>query len=138
MHKAAATFAVACAALAGAAFAQSQVLTAEEVRRELFGVELIGVHERDGDSWRECIDPNGRTLYEAFGRSERGRLAVTADGRACFTYDGDSYTSCFVVQREGAGYRFEDFVTRSVRRGVTNCARGEDLISTLPGGALGR
>lgn len=106
---------------AGVAAAQTMRLTAEEARVELYGVELAGVNETYGDEWSECIEPGGRTVYRRAGEVQEGRLEITDDGQACFTYRGDPYTSCFEVQREGENYRFNDFVTRVVRRGVSSC-----------------
>lgn len=48
---------------AGIATAHTARLTAEEARRELYGVELAGVNELAGDQWSECIEPGGRTVY---------------------------------------------------------------------------
>jgi hypothetical protein len=51
-----------------------------------------------------------------------GRLTISDDGQACFTYRGEGYSSCFAVQRVGrSNYRFDEFVTQSVRRGVRRC-----------------
>jgi hypothetical protein len=111
---------------AGAAAAQTARLTADEARAELFGVELAGVNETFGDEWSECIEPGGRTLYRRGGEVQEGRLEITSDGEACFTYRGDPYSSCFAVLREGANYRFDAFVTRVVRRGVTSCGSAAD------------
>lgn len=119
-------------AVAGAALAQRAVLTAEESRAELFGVELGGVNETYGDSWRECIEPSGRTIYERRGVRREGRLRILDDGQACFHYGEDSYESCFVVEREGEHYRFQDFVTRVVRRGVTDCGPVDGSYVALP------
>lgn len=109
-------------ASAGAAAAQTARLTADEARVELYGVELSGVNETFGDDWSECIEPGGRTVYRRGGEVQEGRLVIAEDGQACFTYKGNDYTSCFVVQREGENYRFNDFITRVVRRGVSHCA----------------
>lgn len=106
---------------AGAATAQTARLTADEARIELYGVELAGVNETYGDEWSECIEPGGRTIYLRGGEVQEGRLVISEDGEACFTYRGDPYTSCFAVGREGENYRFNDFITRVVRRGVASC-----------------
>lgn len=106
---------------AGIAAAQTARLTADEARRELFGVELAGVNETYGDEWRECIEPGGRTVYERGDEIREGRLEIRPDGQACFNYPPDTYWSCFYAHREGGNYRFDSFVTRTVRRGVTRC-----------------
>jgi hypothetical protein len=113
------------AASASVAAAQSMRLTADQARAELFGVELAGVNESFGDDWRECIEPSGRTIYERGGRLIEGRLEIRPDGQACFNYPPDTYWSCFDVQREGENYRFDSFVTRTVRRGVTSCGTAD-------------
>ncbi|GAM98761.1 hypothetical protein U91I_02397 [alpha proteobacterium U9-1i] len=125
------------AALGAQATAKSLALTAAEARSELFGVELVGVVEGDETPWRECIAPDGTTLYEIEERVDAGRLTITADGQACFSYASSNYdrTSCWGVSRDGDdNYRFStaaspDFVTRIVRRDVARCEpRGRALI----------
>ncbi len=123
---------VLCAVVsASVAFAQAVQLTSEEARAELFGVELAGVNESAGDSWRECIEPTGRTLYRRGGEVREGRLEIRPDGQACFNYPPDAHWACFAVLREGENYRFDDFVTRTVRRGVSACGAGADLLAGL-------
>lgn len=116
---------------AGIAAAQVARLTAEEARRELYGVELAGVHEVAGDEWSECIEPGGRTLYRRGGEVEEGRLEIRPDGQACFNYPPDSRWSCFDVTREGENYRFGSFITRTVRRDVRGCGAGNDAFVRL-------
>jgi hypothetical protein len=111
-------FAVSAVSMAAA---QAAHLSADEARRELYGVELAGVNESAGDQWRECIEPSGRTVYERAGVVQEGRLEIRPDGQACFNYPPDAYWSCFNVVREGENYRFDAFVTRVVRRGVDHC-----------------
>lgn len=125
---------VALAALCGAATAESPALSAQEARAELFGVRLSGVIEGLGAPWEECIEPAGRTVFRFAGQSVEGHLTVDPDGSACFTYadDGFRQRSCFVVRREGANYRFDEFATRRVERGVTRCEGASDLVSGLP------
>jgi hypothetical protein len=106
---------------AGMAAAQTARLSAEQAPAELFGVELAGVNESVGDEWRECIEPSGRTVYERGRERREGRLEIRPDGRACFNYPPETQWSCFDVAREGENYRFDDFVTRTIRRGVRAC-----------------
>jgi hypothetical protein len=113
---------------AGIAVAQAARLTAEEARRELYGVELAGVNESAGDEWRECIEPGGRTVYRRGGEILEGRLEIRPDGQACFNYPPDSDWSCFGVIREGENYRLDDFVTRTVRRGVRECGLNDAYV----------
>ena len=126
--------AIIAAAAAGAAAAQSLVLTAAEARAELFGVRLSGVHEGFDAPWEECIEPSGRTVYRFLGETLEGRLNIEPDGAACFAYayDGYSQRSCFSVRREGSNYRFDQFVTRHIERGVRRCEGGAGLVSQGP------
>lgn len=117
---------LAIVSVAGIAAAQTARLTAEEAERELYGVELAGVNESVGDDWRECIEPGGRTVYRRGGEVQEGRLEIRPDGQACFIYPPDTYWSCFAVTREGENYRFNDYVTRTVRRGVRECGAVND------------
>ena len=119
----AALIAFAAALCAGAATAQTVRLSAAEARAELFGVRLSGVVEGIKAPWEECIEPSGRTVYRFMHRTVEGRLRIEDDGRACFAYADDGFTdqSCFAVVREGANYRFDEFVTRVVERGVSRC-----------------
>ncbi|MBL8545493.1 MAG: hypothetical protein JNL81_03470 [Hyphomonadaceae bacterium] len=115
----------------GIAAAQTVRLTADEARRELFGVEFGGVNETVGDEWRECIEPGGRTIYRRGGEVSEGRLEIRPDGQACFTYPPDTYQSCFEVMREGVNYRFDAFVTRTIRRDVRSCGPANDAYVRL-------
>lgn len=124
-------------AAAGSAGAQAALLSAAEARRALFGVEIAGVFEGDGEQFRECIDPQGRTAYHIYGTVDRGRLTIAADGQACFSYASSGFErqSCFTVAREGQGFRFSsgpddpDFVVETVRRGIQGCAGSDAPIS---------
>ncbi|MBX3430631.1 MAG: hypothetical protein KF779_13700 [Hyphomonadaceae bacterium] len=131
MRRGLSLFVLAIVSAAGIAAAQTARLTAEEARRELFGVELAGVNEVVGDEWRECIEPSGRTVYRRGGRVLEGRLVVQPDGQACFNYPPDSDWSCFGVVREGENYRFDSFVTRTVRRDVRACGAANDTLVRL-------
>ncbi len=102
----------------------------EEAKAVLFGIDMQGYSPSAAMSWRECIDPKGETLYEIPGRVMHGRLIVSPDGLACFSYDIDDYASvnCFSTFKSGDGLRFEDdfgnlFVTTKVETGVRSCER---------------
>jgi hypothetical protein len=131
MQRGVSLFVLFVTATMGIAAAQTARLTADEARRELFGVELAGVNESAGDDWRECIEPSGRTVYERGGEVREGRLEIRPDGLACFNYPPDAHWSCFNVVREGDGYRFDSFVTRTVRRGVHECGSANDAYVRL-------
>lgn len=122
---------LAIVSVAGIAAAQTARLTAAEVRCELFGVELAGVNETYGDEWRECIEPSGRTVYTRGDERLAGRLEIRPDGQACFIYPPETGWSCFSVVREGENYRFDAFVTRTVRRGVRECGVANDAYVRL-------
>lgn len=116
---------------AGIAAAQTARLTAEEAERELYGVELAGVNEVAGDQWSECIEPGGRTIYRRGAEVQEGRLEIRPDGQACFIYPPDAHWSCFAVTREGENYRFDAFITRTVRRDVRDCGAANDAFVRL-------
>lgn len=122
---------LAIVSVAGIAAAQTARLTADEARRELYGVELAGVNEDAGDEWRECIEPGGRTIYRRGAEAKEGRLEIRPNGQACFHYPPDTYESCFDVVREGENYRFNAFVTRTVRRDVRTCGALNDAFVRL-------
>ncbi|MEQ1810928.1 MAG: hypothetical protein ABL889_13435 [Terricaulis sp.] len=124
-------FVLAIVSVAGIAAAQTARLSAAEARRELFGVELAGVNETYGDEWRECIEPNGRTVYTRGDERLAGRLEIRPDGQACFNYPPETAWSCFGVVREGENYRLDDFITRTVRRGVRDCGAANDAYVRL-------
>ena len=131
MRRGLSLFVLALVSVAGIAAAQTARLTAAEARRELFGVELAGVNESAGDEWRECIEPGGRTVYQRGSERLAGRLEIRPDGQACFNYPPETAWSCFGVVREGQNYRFDDFVTRTVRRGVRECGAANDAYVRL-------
>jgi hypothetical protein len=89
------------------------------------------VNEIAGDDWRECIEPGGRTVYRRGGETREGRLEIRPDGQACFIYPPDADWSCFAVAREGQNYRFDAFVTRTIRRGVRECGGLNDAYVRL-------
>lgn len=128
---------IAALALALAAPAAGQLvkgkgaaLKPKEVEAALFGIDMQGYSPSSAISWRECIEPGGATLYETPGRIVKGRLVVSPDGLACFSYEDDDYStvSCFVTYQSKSGLRFEGdfgslFVTTKVVTGVKTCER---------------
>lgn len=118
------------------ATAKSLALTAAEARSELFGVELSGIVEGEDSTWRECIEPDGDTIYEIDGAVDRGRLTIADDGQACFGYVSSNFTrvTCWSVERVGRNnYRFtfpgsSVFETRVVERNVRRCTPGRGAL----------
>lgn len=121
----AAVVALVLAALAGPALAQG-FMGAAEARRTFMGIDMRGVHQPSGETWRECIDRNGKTTYWFAGAIDEGRLTVRNDGALCFSYASSGYgdVACWRIRPQGRGnYRFENvegdagvFVTTSTRR----------------------
>ena len=106
----------------------SSVLNADELRAELFGLAMEGVSGTTKNRWRECIAPDGETVYHLEGVEMHGRLNVTSAGLACFSYAHQDYDSpvCFKVSRSGDGYTFWGgsegvYKTQNVVRGVEAC-----------------
>ena len=128
------TILLACALL-GAAPALAQLkpeaersMTAEEATAALFGIDMEGYSPSENFQWRECIQPDGETLYETPFGVQNGRLMILDDGHACFAYEDDDYMSwgCFSVHSSQSGlvFRNEDgatFITTRIFRGVRNC-----------------
>ena len=132
---------LALAALAFAAPAAAQLkkgsgvpMKEAEAKASLFGIEMQGYSPTQGISWKECIQPNGETLYTTPDGVRNGRLLVSPAGQACFSYEDDDYASisCFTTTRNGAdGLRFEGFgtifITTRITKGVKVC-KPHDLI----------
>tara|TARA_Y100000052_G_scaffold23793_1_gene25721 strand:+ start:41347 stop:41769 length:423 start_codon:yes stop_codon:yes gene_type:complete len=106
-------------------------LSSERIRNELLGVHLEGVSGAEDSFWTECIEPDGKTIYEFAGATLKGYMRVGENGLACFQYEGNerSGANCFIVMREGEGnYVFTSssgtgklFRTTRVVRNVTEC-----------------
>jgi hypothetical protein len=126
---------VAAALLASPALAQlerglGKPLTEAEAKAALLGIDMQGYSPTYGMSWRECIQPNGETLYETPDYVLKGRLLVTPGGEACFSYEDDQYSNlaCFVTHKTASGLRFQTegpepivFLATKVVRGVKTC-----------------
>lgn len=111
------------------------LLDAAQVRAEVFGIDMEGHTPSFGFSWRECIDPDGRTLYETPAGIQRGQMVLVENGMVCFSYDDDGHAnrSCYNVSRTSAGFVFEGaegslFIATRVVRGVKSCKPNSDLI----------
>lgn len=141
----AAALAAPLAAPAGAQLAKGagQKLSVAELKKALLGIDMQGFSPSENMSWRECIQPDGETLYEMPDQVIKGRLDIAPDGRACFSYADTDYSSvgCFWTYRQGKdGLRFEAdyklttgepasvFVTTKVVTGITSC-KPKSLIS---------
>jgi hypothetical protein len=133
--------AITAALLAAPAMAQlvkeygGKVLKRDELRTALFGIEMEGYSPTSNMSWRECVDPQGETFYEIPGSALNGRLMISPEGKACFSYEDDDYSTvgCYVVKRSDKGLRFEGdylnsvFITTRVTTGIKSC-KPSDLI----------
>src|SRR5262245_43274794 len=80
-----------------------------EVKKALLGVDLQGYSPTENLSWRECIQPDGETLYETPREVVKGRLFINPEGLACFAYEDTNYSvaSCFWTYRQGKNLRWE-------------------------------
>ncbi len=133
----AALLAAALAAPAAAQLARGaeKRLSQAEVRQALLGIDMEGYSPSYGFSWRECIDPNGDTLYETPTGQMKGKLTIEDDGYACFAYEDDDFTdtACFSVRRSSKALRFDGlaydvFITTRVITGVKSCTPLDDLV----------
>lgn len=125
------------AALAGPAFAQlakGSAMTGAQIRASMFGIEMTGYSPTFRFSWKECIQPDGETLYETPDGLMKGRLTVTPEGQACFVYEDDGYAtpSCYRMRQIDNGFRFEGefdslFITTKVVTGIRTC-KPQDLV----------
>jgi hypothetical protein len=132
---------IACLALAAPAAAQiaksaGQKMKPDEVKAALLGTDMQGYSPSDGAAWRECIQPDGETLYETETMALKGKVLVTPEGYACYAYEDTKFEEqfCFSMIRNGKqGFRFEGefgslFVTTRVITGVKSC-KPKDLVS---------
>ena len=121
---------------ADSASIRAPVLTADEARSELYGVNMNGVSGNTNSEWSECITPDGDTVYQLDGYEMYGRMSILSDGRACFAYEHQDYQQpvCFKVSRTNVGYTFWGgpegvFKARSVERNVEQCPSQRDAQS---------
>jgi hypothetical protein len=128
--------AIASALLAAPAVAQmakdygGTLLKESEAKAALLGIEMEGFSPTYGISWRECIQPNGQTIYETPAQKLKGRLIISPAGKACFSYEDDNFetVACYDVKKSDKGLRFEDdynslFITTKVVTGIKSCTR---------------
>jgi hypothetical protein len=111
-------------------------LTGEEARGRLYGVDMSGFSPSFSMSWRECIEPDGETLYETPMGQQKGRMTVSDEGVVCFAYEDTQYRdqSCYTVTIGKNGLVFHGdlggvFVATSIVTGVESCTPDNDLIS---------
>jgi hypothetical protein len=123
----AAALALAAPAAAQLAKGQGRMLEQNEAKSAVFGIDMWGYSPTNGMEWRECIQPNGTTLYYTPDGVFKGKLYVDAAGQACFAYEDTQYKvqSCFAVERNGKGLIFRGggavFVTTKIIPGITVC-----------------
>lgn len=108
-----------------------QRVSAAEARGLFLGVDLGGTLLDTGETWRECVEHDGRTVYDIRGARSYGRLQIAQSGQLCFTYEDDTARRhCFFAERvgqtlqlsagtEGPRYRVER------RQPVQSCAAVE-------------
>lgn len=125
--------------LAMPAFAQlkqgfGKPLTEKETEAAILGIDMQGFSPSGRFSWRECIQPNGETLYETPAGVIKGKVLVSPEGEACFSYEDSDYAAvhCFAAFKAADGLRFEGadgalFVTTKVIRNVKTC-KPQDLV----------
>jgi hypothetical protein len=110
--------------------APNEVLSAKEIQAEFPGTRMTG-SSLTGDPFTECIEPDGRSIFNFEGRVSEGRMTVKESGQACFTYE--SGTWCYRIQRAPSGYLIRGinsngmFRVRSVERDIESCT-DSDLI----------
>ena len=109
-------------------------LTEKETEAAILGIDMQGFSPSERFSWRECIQPNGQTLYETPEGVRKGKVLVSPQGEACFSYEDTDYAAvdCFATFKAGEGLRFEGaggslFVTTKVIRNVKTC-EPKDLV----------
>ena len=131
--------AFAAIALAAPAFGQlkqgfGKALTEKETAAAILGIDMQGFSPSEQFSWRECIQPNGETLYETPAGVVKGKVLISPQGEACFSYEDTDFSrvSCFATFRSGDGLRFEGlggtlFLTTKVIRNVKTC-KPKDLV----------
>src|SRR5690606_24055642 len=116
--------AVADPALAQLKTGSGAPLNEKEATAALMGIDMQGYSPTYRMSWRECIQPNGETLYETPAGVVKGKLVISPRAEACFSYEDSGYAavSCFTTYRSGDVLRFEGFdtpfVTTKVVRNV--------------------
>jgi hypothetical protein len=128
-----AAFVLAAPALAQLKQGAGKPLDEAEASEALLGIDMQGYSPTERFSWRECIQPNGETLYETPAGVVKGKLLISPRGEACFSYEDSDYAavSCFATFRNGETLRFEGFgalfVTTKVIRNVKTC-KPKDLV----------
>lgn len=118
---------------AAAQIAKGPVMSAAELKAGLFGIEMRGYSPTYGFAWRECIQPDGQTLYETPDGVLNGRLTIS-NGQACFAYEDDGFAApaCYLTRKIASGFRFEGdfdslFITTKVVTGIRTC-KPSDLV----------
>lgn len=107
--------------------AKGAILSVDEVTKELFGVEVRGID--DGQSWSECIDPQGHSVLKKYGKTYHGTVYVSVAGYQCFLYrESPQARWCWQIIRDGPDRYINELSTdRSrqpmnvIRKGVQQC-----------------
>jgi hypothetical protein len=139
--------AIATALAAGASpVAALERMNATEMRAELFGTHQFGREANSGLLVDECIEPSGHTVYCTRPDDQRdapysqpGRMVVTDEALACFTYPSSQSPGphCFAVFRNGPGYVFQSvdgnarFEIDKVFRNIADCPKPGLFLSGL-------
>lgn len=120
--------------IAAPAVAQTAAMSGAQLKSALFGIEMSGYSPTSNFSWRECIQPDGKTLYETPDGVVNGKLTISAKGEACFSYEDDGYRTqaCYLTRKTDKGFRFEGdfdslFIATKVVTGIRSC-KPQDLI----------
>jgi hypothetical protein len=118
------------AAMIAPAAALGPRATPDEAKKAFFGFDMEGYVEGSNTSWRECIEPAGKTSYWYDGAFDQGKMRVRDDGALCFSYasSGFAQEGCYFAHHEGKNWRFVGetqgdgvFVTRRTRANVRAC-----------------
>lgn len=104
-------------------------MSAQALKNALFGKEISGTIAETGQSWRECIDPDGNTRFTLGNRTINGRLRVDASNQACFAYESSRYRDwvCWDGAKSGAHIVFSrdgsvTFRVEQTRNNIRSCA----------------
>jgi hypothetical protein len=111
-------------------------LSQKAAQKVLLGFDLSGTVAPSGTPWRECIAPDGQTVFQHAGRTEVGRVQIGADNRVCFSYASQSYARqhCFFAERVNGQLRLSEAdggptLYRVQRATAVSACRGDGALS---------